>query len=71
MDLQTASPSNVIVSEPSEQRAEISVLVPVLDEAETVKPLASQVAEVLERMDGRDARWLSVDEMKSRALRYE
>ncbi|MGB5999757.1 MAG: glycosyltransferase family 2 protein, partial [Thermoanaerobaculia bacterium] len=53
MDLQTASSSSVIVSEPSEQRPEISVLVPVLDEAETVKPLAAKVAEVLERMGRR------------------
>jgi glycosyltransferase involved in cell wall biosynthesis len=43
----------VIVSEPSEQRSEISVLVPVLDEAETVKPLAAKVAEVLEGMGRR------------------
>ena len=28
-------------------------------------------AEVVKRMDGRDALWLNVDEMKSRALRYE
>jgi len=53
MDPQTASSSSVIVSEPSEQRPEISVLVPVLDEAETVKPLAAKVAEVLERLGRR------------------
>lgn len=53
MDLQTASSSSVIVSEPSEQRSEVSVLVPVLDEAETVKPLAAKVAEVLAEMGRR------------------